>query len=176
MTLQIDTPKPATQHADDVPTPALIPANSGPLGWVADVVDLTVAIIKPISIPLLRIAVGVIYVWFGILKIIGASPVADLVASMMPFISPQAAVVGMGVAEVALGGLLIAGLFVPWIAAIQIVHLLGTFLVFVFQPALAFTGNPLFVTFEGEFIAKNLVLIAGLLVVAGYSRQHAERR
>ena len=175
MSLQIDTQKPTT--VVDAPNASVSePRNPGRLGWVADLVDLTIAIIKPISIPLLRIALGVVYVWFGILKIIGASPVADLVASMLPFLPQQAAVVGMGVVEVVLGGLLIAGLLVPWIAAIQILHLLGTFLVFIFHPALTFTGNPLLVTFEGEFIAKNLVLIAGLLVVAGYSRQHAERR
>lgn len=157
------------------PLPAPTEYRRPPFAWVADLVDLTIAIIKPISIPLLRVALGVVYVWFGILKLIGASPVADLVASMVPFVPSSVAVVGMGIAEVALGIALAVGVLVPWIAAIQILHLLGTFAVFVFYPALVHSGNPFLVTMEGEFIAKNLVLIAGLLVVAGYSKAHARR-
>jgi putative oxidoreductase len=30
------------------------------------------------AIPLLRISLGIIYLWFGLLKILGVSPVADL--------------------------------------------------------------------------------------------------
>lgn len=157
-------------------TPTALEVRPTPLSWIADLVDLTIAVLKPISIPLLRIALGVVYVWFGILKIIGASPIADLVAAMLPFLPAQVAVVGLGVAEVVLGLSLIAGLLVPWVAAIQVAHLIGTFAVFVFQPAVVHTGNPFLVTLEGEFVAKNLVLVAGLLVVAGHSRAHVERR
>lgn len=122
--------------------------------------------------PLLRIAIGVIYLWFGVLKIAGLSPVADMVASMIPFLPADLAVVSLGIVEVALGAALIAGFLVPWIAAVQVAHLLGTFGVFLFRPELAFVdGNPLLVTFEGEFVAKNLVLITGLLVVATHSRR-----
>jgi putative oxidoreductase len=142
-----------------------------PFSWLADVADLVITILKPIAVPMLRIALGVVYVWFGILKIIGASPIADLVASMMPFLPAETAVIGLGIVEVALGLALIAGLFVPWIAAAQVLHLLGTFAVFVFQPAVVHTGNPFLVTMEGEFIGKNLVLVAGLIVVACHTGQ-----
>lgn len=163
--MSIDTRTPVTAAATTGTTP-----RRYPLSWVVDVADLVVVVLKPISIPLLRIALGVVYVWFGILKITGASPVADLVASMVPFVPAQTAVTGLGVIEVALGLLFIAGLLVPWVAAVMVLHLLGTFAVFLFYPAVAFDGNPFLVTMEGEFIAKNLVLIAGLLVVAGHSR------
>lgn len=157
------------------PLPAPTVSRRPPLAWVADLVDLTIAVIKPISIALLRVVLGAVYVWFGILKVVGASPIADLVAAMVPFLPPHVAVVGMGVAEVILGVALVLGVFVPWIAALQVFHLLGTFAVFVFYPAVVHTGNPFVLTLEGEFIAKNLVLIAGLLVVAGYSRAHSRR-
>jgi putative oxidoreductase len=166
----------ATETRPATVAPSTLETRPGRVAWIADPVDLTIAILKPISIPLLRIALGVVYVWFGILKIIGASPIADLVAAMMPFLPPQVAVIGLGAVEVVLGLALIAGLLVPWIAAIQVAHLLGTFAVFLFQPAIVHTGNPFLVTLEGEFIAKNLVLVAGLLVVAGHSRAHAKRR
>lgn len=146
------------------------PGRSEPAGsFLADVADLVIAVLKPIAVPALRLALGVVYVWFGVLKIIGASPIADLVAAMVPFLPADAAVIGMGAVEVALGAALIVGVLVPWVAAAQVLHLMGTFAVFVFQPAAVHDGNPLLVSLEGEFIAKNLVLIAGLFVVAAFS-------
>jgi uncharacterized membrane protein YphA (DoxX/SURF4 family) len=149
---------------------------SGPLSVLAGInrlADLVVAFLRPISIPVLRIALGVVYVWFGILKIAGVSPVDQLVASMLPFLPANVAVAGMGWVEVALGAGLIAGFGVRWIAAAQVLHLLGTFAVFVFHPEVAFDGNPFVVTFEGEFIAKNVVLVAALLVVASHPRRRS---
>jgi putative oxidoreductase len=44
--------------------------------------------------------------------------------------------------------------------------MMGTFLVLVIQPEVAFQdGNPLLLTTEGEFVIKNLVLLsAGLMI------------
>jgi len=53
------------------------------------------------------------------------------------------------------------------VLAAMVAHLTGTFLVLVLQPQVAFQdGNPLLLTTEGEFVVKNLVLIAGALLVA----------
>jgi putative oxidoreductase len=125
---------------------------------------------------MLRIALGVVYLWFGILKIAGVSPIGDLVAAMLPFLPHDAAVVGMGWAEVILGAALIIGFGVPWIAAAMILHLLGTFGVFLFHPAIVHNGNPFVVTLEGEFILKNLVLIAALIVVATHPKPRLLRK
>jgi uncharacterized membrane protein YphA (DoxX/SURF4 family) len=161
-------------------TPDLVPITRPadeerhtPLTFLADVADVVIAFLRPIAVPLLRIALGVVYVWFGILKILGVSPIADLVASMVPFLPKDVAVIGLGCVEVLLGGLLIIGVAVPWIAAAQVVHLLSTFAVFVFQPATVHDGNPFVVTLEGEFIAKNLVLVAALFVVASHTRRRS---
>ena len=46
------------------------------------------------------------------------------------------------------------------------IQLVGTFMVFLVLPQVAFSkGNPLLLTVEGEFVAKNLVLLAAGLVV-----------
>jgi hypothetical protein len=37
-----------------------------------------VIFLAELAIPLLRISLGIIYLWFGLLKILGVSPVADL--------------------------------------------------------------------------------------------------
>jgi putative oxidoreductase len=121
---------------------------------------------------LMRISLGIIFIWFGALKVIGRSPVAELVASTVPWVSPGFFVPFLGVWEMIVGiGLLFnlalrLTLFLFWL------QLAGTFLVLVSQPKVAFQGgNPLLLTTEGEFVIKNLVLIAGGLVVGSGVRR-----
>ena len=117
---------------------------------------------------LLRISVAVVFIWFGLLKIVERSPVYDLVARTVYWVSPDFFVPFLGVWEVVIGvGLLFRlalrlTLFLFWL------QLAGTFLVLVLRPDIAFQyGNPLLLTTEGEFVIKNLVLIAAGLVIGG---------
>ena len=120
------------------------------------------------GIDLLRVTLAVVFIWFGLLKVIGRSPVADLVARTVYWVSPKLFVPFLGVWEMLVGlGLLFAvalrlTLLLFWL------QMAGTFLVLVLHPEIAFQGgNPFLLTTEGEFIIKNLVLIAGGIVVGG---------
>ena len=115
---------------------------------------------------LLRISVAIVFIWFGILKVVGRSPVYDLVARTVYWVSPDFFVPFLGLWEVVIGvGLLFRlalrlTLFLFWL------QLAGTFLVLVLRPDIAFQHrNPLLLTTEGEFVIKNLVLIAAGLVI-----------
>ncbi|MCE6997216.1 DoxX family protein [Saccharothrix sp. S26] len=124
------------------------------------------------AVPLLRVALGVVFVWFGALKVTGTSPVRELVAATVPFLPASWFVPAVGVFEVLAGMALIVAVGVPLVAALTALHLLGTFLVLVVQPAVAFRhGNPLLLSTTGEFVLKNLVLLAAALVVAGHHRR-----
>jgi putative oxidoreductase len=119
------------------------------------------------SLAALRIAIAAVYVWFGALKVAGATPVRDLVEATTPWSDPAWFVPAMGMFEVVLGLWLMVGralwLALPLFAA----HLAGTFGVLVMVPEVAFqSGNPLQLTVEGEFVVKNLVMLAAVIVVA----------
>ncbi|GAA0250866.1 hypothetical protein GCM10010492_58900 [Saccharothrix mutabilis subsp. mutabilis] len=123
-------------------------------------------VLDALSVPLLRGSLGVVFVWFGALKVSGATPVADLVASTVPWLASGFLVAGLGVLEVLLGLALVAGRFLRVAAVLVMAHLGGTFLTLVVQPAVAFrAGNPLLLTLTGEFVVKNLVLFTAALVV-----------
>lgn len=55
------------------------------------------------SVPMLRVAVGVVFVWFGGLKIIGTSPAAALVSDTVYWLPPDMFVPILGVWEVIIG-------------------------------------------------------------------------
>jgi uncharacterized membrane protein YphA (DoxX/SURF4 family) len=140
------------------------------------VVDRAVEINQRFAPTLLRLALASVFVWFGALKLIGASPVYDLIARTLPFIDADIAVPVLGVVEVALGLVLATG-FLPRITLLVLAgHLAGTFLSFVTASELMWAANFFELTADGEFVAKNLVFITAALVLIGiYSRREGER-
>ena len=129
-------------------------------------------VLRRLSPPLLRVSLGVVFVWFGGLKVAGATPVADLVAATVYWVDPAWFVPALGVLEVVVGIGLIVGRLLRAVLLLFAAQMLGTFLVLVVQPEVAFMdGNPLFLTVEGEFVVKNLVLLSAGLVVASRLRE-----
>ena len=124
-----------------------------------------------VGITALRVSVGLVFVWFGLLKIFDVSPVSDLVAQTVYWFDPDVVVPALGAFEVAVGTLLLLGKWLRTALALFAAQMLGTFLVFIVLPDVAFRdGNPLLLTVEGEFVAKNLVLLAAGMVVGARVR------
>ena len=142
------------------------------IALVADLERRTVAVLRRVGLTLLRISLGVVFVWFGALKVANVTPVGELVAGTLPFVDPTWFVPFLGGVELALGLALLFGRAITVVSAVLVAHLCGTFLVLVMQPELAFqNGNPLLLTTIGEFVIKNVVLIASALVLAARLRE-----
>jgi uncharacterized membrane protein YphA (DoxX/SURF4 family) len=123
------------------------------------------------SIPALRIALGTVFVVFGALKFLpGVSPVEQLVSSTWEkltfgLVEGQAALVATAVIEVTAGLLLIAG---GALARIGLAVLALAF-VGILSPIVLLPGDvfgPVGPTLTGQYIFKNVVLIAAALVIA----------
>lgn len=122
------------------------------------------------SIPALRVAVGVVFIWFGALKILGVSPAADLVASTVYVLPSELFVPVLGAWEVLIG---ICLLYPPLTRAgllLLALQLPGTFLPLVLLPDVVYVTFPYALTVEGQYIIKNLVIIAGALVLGSTVR------
>ncbi|MEX1125609.1 MAG: DoxX family membrane protein [Acidimicrobiia bacterium] len=133
---------------------------------IARVDGVLIPFLRRWGVPTLRISLAVVFIWFGALKILGVSPVVDLVASTVYWVDPDWFVPALGVVEVLVG----LGLTARWglrlVLLVLALQMLGTFLVFVLLPEVTFQdGNPLKLTIEGEFVLKNLVLLAAAMVV-----------
>jgi uncharacterized membrane protein YkgB len=119
-----------------------------------------------IGVPLLRISLGVVFLWFGLLKILDVSPVSGLVARTIYWFDPDVVVPTLGAVEVFVGLCLLAGRLMRVALPLLVLQMAGTFLVLVLLPDIAFRdGNPLLLTVEGEFVVKNLVLLSAGLVI-----------
>ena len=135
----------------------------------SDLDDFLITLLRTWSIPALRLALGVIFLWFGALKLLGVSPVLSLVQQTYSFIPVHPFFFVLGFWEMGIGCGLIFNRALRLTLIFLCIHLLGTFLALLQAPSLFFLhDNPLWLTTEGEFVVKNLVLVAAGLVIGGH--------
>ncbi len=121
----------------------------------------------------LRIALAVVFIWFGALKVIDRSPVEEIVKQTVFFLPGDPFFYLLGLLEIAIG----VGLLIPIAPRLTLLlfwaQMAGTFLTLLVLPERSFQGgNPLLLGVLGEFVVKNLVLIcAGLVIGASLRRK-----
>lgn len=119
---------------------------------------------------LLRIAMGVVFIWFGALKPLGLSPAEELVAKTTSWLPIPHFLVILGVWEVAIGVCFLSQRLIRWALILLFVHMPGTMLPLVMLPEVTFVEFPFVLTLEGQYIIKNLVLVAAAIVLGGKLR------
>jgi len=127
------------------------------------------------SVGVLRFGLGVIFVWFGALKLFpGLSPAEDLVRSTIFFINPNIFLPILAVWETLIGLGFLSGFFTQRFQRLTILLLFlqmpGTASPLVIRPDLCWTSFPFGLTLEGQYIIKNLAIIGSALVIGGTIR------
>lgn len=121
------------------------------------------------AIPVLRVALAIVFVWFGILKVTGQSPVAGLIAQTYSFFPAAPFLFVLGIWEIAIGLGLYFKISLRVTLALLWLQMFGTLIALLLNPEIFFVHhNPFLLTTDGEFVIKNFVLIAASLVVGGY--------
>ncbi|MFO7632336.1 MAG: DoxX family protein [Caldilinea sp.] len=120
---------------------------------------------------MMRVALGVIFFWFGALKLIpGLSPAEELVRATIFFIDPNLFQPVLAIWEMAIGIGLITGLFMRTTLLLLFLQMPGTALPIFIAPEAVFTVFPFGLTIEGQYIVKNLALITAAIVLGSTVR------
>lgn len=128
------------------------------------------------GITLTRVALGVVFLWFGAIKFVpGWSPAAELAARTMERISfgiitPEIGLPLLAAWESLIGLGLLLGRFLRLTLLLLFVQMPGTLLPLILFPSETFTAFPHAPTIEGQYIIKNIVLIAAAIVVGATVR------
>jgi uncharacterized membrane protein YphA (DoxX/SURF4 family) len=128
------------------------------------------------SITLLRIGLGLVFFWFGVLKFFpGASPAQELALNtteVLTFGMVPAGVnlVVLATLECAIGLGLVTGKFLRLTLVLLVFQMLGAWSPLFLFPGEAFTQFPYAPTLEGQYIIKNIVLIGAALVIGATLR------
>ena len=137
--------------------------------------------VRRMSIPLIRLSFGIIYIWFGILKPLGLSAAEELLKSTvtwLPFGAPEDWLIIIGWWEVSIGVFFLFNRTTKIAIILVLIQVMGTFMPLVFLPEVAFQSyNFLVPTLEGQYIIKNVMIVAAAFVLAGHcGRAEAEEQ
>lgn len=123
------------------------------------------------SIPFLRISLGVVFFWFGVLKLFpGLSPAEDLVRNTIFIIDPDYFLPILAIWEMLIGLGLIFGKYMRLTLLLLFLQMPGTVLPLFILPDVTWQHVPYSPTMEGQYIIKNLVLIGAGLVLGATVR------
>lgn len=123
------------------------------------------------SIPAIRISFGIIFIWFGILKLFDVSSAESLLKATvvwLPFGSPEFWLIVIGWWEVIIGVTFLFSQTTKIAIALLFLQMFGTFMPLVLLPEITFqNGNILTPSLEGQYIIKNVMIISAALVLGG---------
>ena len=128
-------------------------------------INMNLTLAKPLDY--LRYSLGIIYLWFGLLKFFpGFSPAESLVMKTVDMLSfhQMSGKIGLtliAVWEVTLGFCFMINQCKKPVLILYFIHILGTFTPLFILPDISFQYPPVGFTLVGQYIVKNLVFVVG---------------
>ena len=123
-----------------------------------------------------RVALGIVFFWFGVLKFFpGLSPAEQLAGRTIEqitfgMVSPDVALPILATWECLIGIGLFTGVALRATLLLLFLQMLGTLLPLALFPSETFVIVPVVPTLEGQYIIKNVVLISAAIVVGATVR------
>lgn len=126
---------------------------------------------KRISIPLARFGLFIVFFWFGLLKVIGLSPASGVVERLfeqiIPYMSFQTFIIFFGLFECLIGILFLVKGVERLVIPLLLAHMVTTLGPLFLLPEETWSGF-LVPTLEGQYIIKNILLIAAAVAIAAH--------
>ncbi|MEM8758081.1 MAG: hypothetical protein AAGF47_09905 [Planctomycetota bacterium] len=118
---------------------------------------------------------GLVFVWFGTLKVIGQKTATSIIAETIYFGSPEVMIPILGAWEIMIGLTLIVHKLHRVALLLLAIRLPGTVLALVLKPEACFVDPPFVPTIAGQYIIKDLMLLSAAAVMGGYVSEHPHR-
>ncbi len=125
---------------------------------------------------LLRVSMGIIFIWFGFQKyfpgISSAEDLATRTIDVMSFglVKASLSMPLLATWEVLIGLGFLTGKCMRLTIALLYLQMIGTFMPLFIFPEVAFYRVPLVPTLEGQYIIKNLLIITAAMVIGAYAK------
>lgn len=128
------------------------------------------------GIAVLRIAVGIIFFWFGFLKFFGQLSAAEAIASKtiswptFDTLQPKVSMPILAALECLIGIGILTKKYMEYVIPVLYFQMAGTLLPLVIFPHETWEIAPFVPTLEGQYILKNAVLIAAGIVLGAIAK------
>ncbi|MDH4074992.1 MAG: DoxX family protein [Acidimicrobiia bacterium] len=123
-----------------------------------------------------RLAIGLVFVWFGLLKVLGFKSATSVIAETVYLGSPEVTVRLLGLWELAIGVCLIAPGLARIGVALLAIRLPGTLLALALKAELCWTDTFPVPTIQGQYLIKDAILFFAAMIIGGTLRTTARER
>lgn len=154
-----------TPRTDETTTPSPAASRRGPASFFHRAAEHY----GPRSLAVLRISTGLIFLCFGTLKLIPSASPAEHIAVQattkltLGLLPPHVLLPALAAVEICIGIALLTGVLLRYALVAFYLHMTGVFAsLFLLPDAMWHHGSP---TLEGQYVLKNIVLIAACLAV-----------
>lgn len=120
---------------------------------------------------LIAVSIGIVYLWFGVLKFFPElSPAEDLAINTIHYLTfglipSNVSILLLAILETGIGLLLFCNVCRKLVIYVALGHMLLTFTPLIFFSGDVFNTAPFSLTLLGQYIIKNLIIIAALLAL-----------
>ncbi len=123
------------------------------------------------SYQVIAISIGIVYLWFGLLKYFPemnpAENLAQNTISVLTFnlIPPNISIILLAIWESVLGILLILNIYNKTVIAAALIHIIFTFTPLFIFPKQIFIDAPFQLSLLGQYITKNFIIVSALSIL-----------
>ncbi len=120
---------------------------------------------------LLRWSMGIVFIWFGALKLFpGLSPADGLIRASMWFLPMDYFIPFLAIWEITIGVGFLIGYGMRVTILLLFLQMIGTLAPLILTPHLVWASFPFGLTLEGQYIIKNFVLMSAAVSVGSNVR------
>ncbi|NJB70715.1 putative membrane protein YphA (DoxX/SURF4 family) [Saonia flava] len=129
---------------------------------------------------ILPISIGVVYLWFGLLKFFpNLSPAEELAKTTIyeltfGLVPPNISIILLAILETGIGLLLIFNFYKTIAIRFALGHIFLTFTPLFIFPEQVFNNTPFELTLLGQYIAKNLIIVSVLIALLNNNGKHGK--
>lgn len=130
---------------------------------------------------ILAFCIGLVYVWFGVLKYFsGESPAEDLAKNTIDLltfgiISSKISILLLALSETIIGLFLILNIYRKPVIIVALIHITFTFTPLFLFPEKSFTNSIFSFSLLGQYIFKNIVIIGALITLYRLPAENIKR-
>ncbi|MGE0434012.1 MAG: hypothetical protein AB7K09_20200 [Planctomycetota bacterium] len=114
-----------------------------------------------------RVALAILFIWFGALKCVGLKTTTSIVAHTVWWGSPDVVLPVLGVVEIVIGLCLMYRRLIRVALLLLLLRLPGTVLALILLPGECFVQVPFAPTPVGQYLLKDLAIFTAAIVIGG---------
>ena len=129
------------------------------------------------AIPLLRVSIATILLWFGLTKILDAGMYSSMNSIIYEFFPDKIFITVTGSIEIIIGVCLLLNFLIREMIVVYWFQTVAVMLCFILNPSIfLFHDNIFFLSVEGEFIVTNLILVSSSIVLHAHTPKRRVHR